>query len=170
MTILPGEGAQEGKVIYEQASLLMSMDLIAKKKYSEAIKMIEKSKEYPEHLGVGKPYVVDTRIQDYLSIYCLDKLNRKSETDALKKSISEYKGRRRGPSYSNILTVNVLNGMGDKAAADEMVSKMAESKIPAQKWVAAVAKNDQAGAAELEKEFASDVNFQIIKKVLEVTK
>jgi len=31
MTILPGEGATEGKVIYEQSSLLLSMDLIAKK-------------------------------------------------------------------------------------------------------------------------------------------
>ena len=170
MTILPGEGASEGKVIYEQASLLMSMDLIAKKKYTDAIKMIEKSKEYPEHLGVGKPYVVDTRIQDYLNIYCLDKLNRKSESEPLKKSISEYMGRRRGPSYSNILTVNVLNSMGNKADADEMVQKMQDSNNPSQKWVAAIAKNDKAAAAELEKGFASDVNFQIIKKVLEVTK
>ncbi len=170
MTILPGEGAQEGKVIYEQASLLMSMDLIAKKKYADAIKMIDKSGEYPEHLGVGKPYVVDTRIQDYLSIYCLDKLNRKQETEPLKKSIADYKARRRDPSYSNILTVNVLNNMGDKAAADEMVMKMAESNIPAQKWVAAVAKNDQAAAAEIEKRVGADVNLQIIKKVLEVTK
>ncbi|MBI5010895.1 MAG: DUF5107 domain-containing protein [Bacteroidia bacterium] len=170
MTILPGEGAQEGKVIYEQASLLMSMDLIAKKKYADAIKMIDKSREYPEHLGVGKPYVVDTRIQDYLNIYCLDKLNRKSETEPLKKSISEFKGRRRGPSYSNILTINVLNDMGDKEAADEMIKKMSESNIPAQKWVAAVAKKDQAAVAEIEKGVGSDVNLQIIKKVLEVTK
>jgi tetratricopeptide (TPR) repeat protein len=170
MTILPGEGASEGKVIFEQASLLMSMDLIAKKKYSDAIKMIEKSKEYPEHLGVGKPYVVDTRIQDYLNVYCLEKMNRKAETESLKKSIAEYTGRRRGPSYSNILTVKVLNSLGDNGAADELVRKMAESNSPAQKWVAATAKNDLAAAAEFEKGFASDVNFQIIKKVLEVTK
>ncbi|HUX97359.1 MAG TPA: DUF5107 domain-containing protein [Bacteroidales bacterium] len=170
MTILPGEGAREGKVIYEQASLLMSMDLIARKKYTDAIKMIDKSKEWPEKLGVGKPYEVDTRIQDYLNIYCLDKMNRKSETEPLKKSISEFTGRRRGPSYSNILTVRLLNNMGNKAAADEMIKKMAESSVPAQKWAAAVAKNDQATAAELEKGFGSDVNFQIIKKVLEVTK
>ena len=170
MTILPGEGAREGKVIYEQASLLMSMDLIARKKYSDAIKMIEKSKEWPERLGVGKPYVVDTRIQDYLNIYCLDKLNRKSETDPLKKSVSEYTGRRRGPSYSSILTVNVLNDMGNKTAADELIKNMSESNNPAQKWMVAVAKNNQAAAAELEKELGSDVNFQIIKRVLEVTK
>jgi tetratricopeptide (TPR) repeat protein len=171
MTILPFEGASEGKIIYEQASLLMSMDLIAKKKYPDAIKMIEKSKEYPERLGVGKPYVVDTRIQDYLNIYCLEKMNRKSETVALKNSIAEFKGaRRRGNTYSNLITIKVLNDMGDKAAADEMVGKMQESNIPSQKWVAAMAKNDQAASAELEKGFGSDVNFQIIKKVLEVTK
>jgi tetratricopeptide (TPR) repeat protein len=170
MTILPGEGASEGKVIYEQASLLMSMDLITKKKYSDAIKMIDKSKEYPERLGVGKPYVVDTRIQDYLNIYCLEKLNRKAETEPLKKSISEYTGRRRGPSYSNILTVNVLKSMGNKAAADEMIQKSEASNVPAQKWVAATAKNNLAAAAELEKGIGTDVNLQIIKRVLEVTK
>ncbi len=170
MTILPGEGASEGKVIYEQASLLTAMDLIAGKKYSDAIKMIDKSKEYPERLGVGKPYVVDTRIQDYLNIYCLEKLNRKAETEPLKKSISEYTGRRRGPSYSNILTVNILNSMGNKAAADEMIKKSEESDSHPQKWVAAIAKNYKAEASELEKEFGSDVNFQIIKRVLEVTR
>jgi tetratricopeptide (TPR) repeat protein len=170
MTILPGEGAREGKVIYEQAALLMSMDLMAKKKYADAIKMIDKSKEWPERLGVGKPYVVDTRIQDYLNIYCLEKLNRKSETEALKKSIAGYTGSHRVPSYSNILTINVLNGMGDKTAADELINNMEYSKNPAQKWIIATIKNNQKEITELEKELGTDVNFQIIKKVLEVTK
>lgn len=170
MTILPFEGASEGKIIYEQASLLMSMDLIAKKKYSDAIKMIEKSKEYPERLGVGKPYTVDTRVQDYLNVYCLEKMNRLSETEPLKRSITESTGSRRGPLYSNILTIKALNDMGNKTAADAMIQKMDESNIPAQKWVAAIANNNQASATELEKGFGTDVNFQIIKKVLEVTK
>ena len=171
MTIIPFEGASEGKIIYEQASLLMAMDLIAKKKYSNAIKMIEKSKEYPERLGVGKPYVVDTRIQDYLNIYCLEKMNRKSETGALRKSISEFQGvARRGNLYSNLLTIKTLTELGDKTAAAEMVQKMQASNIPAQKWIAATVKNDLVTAAELEKGFSTDVNFQIIKRVLEVTK
>ncbi len=179
MTILPFEGGEgKGKEIYEQASLLMSMDLIRKKKYTDAIKMIEKSKEYPKRLGGGKPYVVDTRIQDYLNIYCFEKLNRESETEPLKKSISDYKDPQLNPSYRNILTVNMLNRMGDKATADELVMKMAESDIPtyewvvtvANKWVAAVAKNDQGAIAGIEKGVGSDINLKIIKKVLEVTK
>jgi hypothetical protein len=146
------------------------MELMKKKKYVDAINMIDKSKEWPEHLGVGKPFDVDTRIQDYLNIYCLDKLNRKSETAALKKSIAEYRGTQWGSSFNNILTISMLNDMGNNEAAEEMIKKMAESNIPAQKWVAAVAKSDQVLIAELEKGFGSDVNFQIIKKVLEVTK
>ena len=76
MTILPFEGSSQGRVVFEQACLFLSIDLIQKKRYGEAIKMIEKSKEWPEKLGVGKPYEFDTRMQDYLLIYCLKKLNR----------------------------------------------------------------------------------------------
>jgi len=170
LNILPFEGASQGQIVFEQASLFLSMELMKKKKYVDAIKMIDKSKEWPEHLGVGKPFDVDTRIQDYLNIYCLDKLNRKSETAALKKSIAEYRGTQWGSSFNNILTISMLNDMGNNEAAEEMIKKMAESNIPAQKWVAAVAESDQVLIAELEKGFGSDVNFQIIKKVLEVTK
>ena len=55
MNILPSEGARFGKVIFDQACLFLSMDLIRDKKYANAIKMIDKSKEWPENLGVGKP-------------------------------------------------------------------------------------------------------------------
>ena len=90
MNILPFEGASEGKVVYDQACLFLSMDLIKEKKYANAIKMIDKSKQWPENLGVGKPYDVDTRIQDYLNVYCLEKMNKTSETAGLKKSIVDY--------------------------------------------------------------------------------
>ena len=66
------------------------MDLIKSKKYAEAIKMIEKSKEWPERLGVGKPYDVDTRIQDYLNIYCLEKMKKGNETADLRKSVIDF--------------------------------------------------------------------------------
>jgi len=51
-----------------------------------------------------------------------------------------------------------------------MIQKSEASNVPAQKWVAATAKNNLAAAAELEKGIGTDVNLQIIKRVLEVTK
>jgi Tfp pilus assembly protein PilF len=169
MNILPSEGARYGKVIFEQACLFLSMDLMKDKKYANAIKMIDKSKEWPENLGVGKPYEVDTRIQDYLNVYCLEKMNKAAETAGMKTSIVDYTNSHKYPSFSNILAVKTLEAKGDKAAAEEIVRKIQDSDNPVQKWVVATSKNDQAAIGTLEKEFATNSSFLIIKKVLEVT-
>jgi Tfp pilus assembly protein PilF len=169
MNILPFEGASEGKVVYDQACLFLAMDQIKDKKYANAGKMIEKSKQWPENLGVGKPYDVDTRIQDYLNAYCLEKMNKGGETAALKKSIVDYTAQNMYPSFSSILAINILKAKGDKAGAEELIKKMEGSHNPVQKWVVATAKNDQAAIGSLEKELASNTNFLVIKRVLEVT-
>jgi hypothetical protein len=131
--------------------------------------MIEKSKEWPEKLGVGKPYDVDTRVQDYLNIYCLEKMKKSGETAGLKKSIVDYTNSHKQPSYSNILAIETLKAQGDKSGAEDMVKKMEGSDNPVQKWVVATAKNDQTAASNLEKEFVGNNNFLVLKKVLEVT-
>lgn len=169
MTILPFEGASEGKVVYDQACLFLAMDLMKDRKYANALKMIDKSKQWPENLGVGKPYDVDTRIQDYLNAYCLEKMNKGSETAALKKSIVDFTAENQYPSFSNILAINTLKAQGNKADAEELIKKIQNSNNPVQKWVTAVAKNDQAAASGIEKEFVGNTNFLVIKKVLEVT-
>ena len=169
MNILPFEGASEGKVVYDQACLFLSMDLIKSRKYANALKMIEKSKQWPENLGVGKPYDVDTRIQDYLNAYCLEKMNKASETAGLKKSIVDYTNTHKRPSFSNILALETLQAQGDTSAAEDLVMKMQNSGSPVQKWVVATAKKDQSTIASLEKEFEGNTEFLLIKRVLEVT-
>jgi len=170
MVILPNEGASQGKEVFEQASLFLAMDLIGRKKYSEAIKMIEKSKEWPESLGVGKPYTPDIRIQDYLKIYCLEKLNRKSETEVLRKSIIDFTNGRLSPSFSNILAVKILKEKGDTNGADNLIQKLSAKENPIQKWVIATSNNDQAALATLEKDFEKNTRFMILKRLAEVTK
>jgi tetratricopeptide (TPR) repeat protein len=67
MNILPSEGARQGKTIFEQACLFLSIDLIKNRKYSEAMKMTEKSKEWPENLKLlketGETEAANTLIQ-----------------------------------------------------------------------------------------------------------
>ncbi|MBK7711866.1 MAG: hypothetical protein IPJ37_13580 [Bacteroidales bacterium] len=169
MNILPNEGASLGKVVFEQANLFLSMDLIEQKKYAEAIKMIEKSKEWPENLGVGQPYNVDTRIQDYLNVYCLEKLRKSGETTGLKKSIIDYAGKYEYPSFNDILSIKTVNASGDIAAVEAIVKKIQDSDNPVQMWVVATAKNDLNAISALEKELAANTSFLIIKRVLEVT-
>jgi tetratricopeptide (TPR) repeat protein len=170
MIILPHEGARQGKEVFEQASLFLAMDLIGKKKYSEAVKMIEKSKEWPERLGVGKPYNPDIRIQDYLTIYCLEKMNRIGEIEALRKSIIDFTEQRPSPSFSNILAINIMKETGDSKGANELLQKLSGQANPIQKWVIAASNNDQATLNTLEKDFEKNTRFMILKRLTEVTK
>jgi Tfp pilus assembly protein PilF len=173
MHILPFEGASQGKVVFEQACLFLAMDLISNKRYGEAIKQIEKSKEWPENLGVGKPYNVDTRIQDYLEIFCLEKLNRSNDAASLSKSIIDYTNQNyMSPSFNHILAIRILKERGETDATNTLIQKIvdsARSANPIQQWVIASCKNDQALISDLEKNFERNNNFLIIRKLTEIT-
>ena len=174
MNVLPNEGASQGKEIFEEACLFLSTDLLKKKKYEEAIRMIEKSKEWPENLGVGKPYDVDTRIQDYMKIICLEKMNRKKETDELRKSVIDYtKQHLMSPSFNSILAVRLLRDQGKTDEANELIQKISNSSNtdnPVIMWIIASEKNDLAAIKELEKKFSENAPLLILKKVAEVSK
>jgi hypothetical protein len=171
MNILPSEGARQGKVIFEQAGLFLSIDLIKNKKYTEAMKMIEKSKDWPENLGVGKPYDVETRIQDYLDIFCLEKLKRSNETEVLRKSIIDYTNQETSPSFNNILALKLLKEKGNTESANALVQKIEKSgaaENPVNQWVIATFKNDQTKINNLEKGFTKNNYFLIAKKISEL--
>jgi tetratricopeptide (TPR) repeat protein len=67
LILLPAEGAREGHEIFRSALILRSLDYFRAKKYNKALKDLEKARTWPETLGVGKPYVTDERIEDYIT-------------------------------------------------------------------------------------------------------
>jgi hypothetical protein len=79
LNVLPFEGSGEGHEVYEQVLLLQAVELMEGKKWKEALKYINLSKEWPENLGEGKPYDVDTRLQDYMTAVCLRKQGKPAE-------------------------------------------------------------------------------------------
>jgi len=105
--ILPYEHAGEGRDLYTSAYFGLTMEEINKKNYTKAINLINTSKKWPEQLGVGKPYNVDERIQDYLLFYCYSKLENNVAEKYLKKII-DY-------SRSNIKNKSVFHWLGLKA-------------------------------------------------------
>jgi tetratricopeptide (TPR) repeat protein len=76
LAVLPYENASEGRVLFEKAHLLLAGELIRGRKYQEALSHIAKSREWPEHLGVGKPYDPDERLQAVMEAYCARKLGK----------------------------------------------------------------------------------------------
>ena len=73
--VLPSELGKESRQIYEWALLEKSIQLIRSRKFDQARDNIEKSRAWPKNLGIGKPYVVDERIQDILIDYINNPLN-----------------------------------------------------------------------------------------------
>ncbi|MCK5440774.1 MAG: DUF5107 domain-containing protein [Maribacter sp.] len=78
--VLPFEGATEGRNIYHETCIKLSLDAIAKKRYSDAIKYAQKAKLWPKNLGVGQHYDVDERLDDYLMGYAYEKLGNKERS------------------------------------------------------------------------------------------
>jgi len=66
LKVLPFEGASEGRRLYETAHYYEALNQIDAKEYDQAILLLNKSKDWPEELGVGKPYDLDERIPNYL--------------------------------------------------------------------------------------------------------
>ncbi|MCD6332432.1 MAG: DUF5107 domain-containing protein, partial [Bacteroidales bacterium] len=70
LEILPNEGAREGHEIYREAHLLAAIEQIKMKHFEQAMQHIELARDWPENLGVGKPYQTDERIEEYLAGIC----------------------------------------------------------------------------------------------------
>jgi tetratricopeptide (TPR) repeat protein len=72
--VLPYEGASEVHGLFVCCQVHLALEHMEKGDYRCAIGYIEKSKEYPEHLGRGRPYNPDFRLQEGLEAICRERL------------------------------------------------------------------------------------------------
>ncbi|HEX5555365.1 MAG TPA: DUF5107 domain-containing protein [Chitinophagaceae bacterium] len=70
--ILPYEGATDGHRLYKQVKLMLALQLLQSGKYQAALRKVSEAREWPAHLGVGKPYPnmikdsLENKIQDII--------------------------------------------------------------------------------------------------------
>jgi hypothetical protein len=174
MKILPFEGSVQGKYVYEQSYLLLANDLMQKGKYKDALVSLEKSKEWPEHLGVGAPFEPDNRMQNYMEAICNSKLGRANVAKDLQNAVLDFTkahysdGR---SNFNNIFALEILKQRGETEAADLLIQQIKQSDQstnPIQQWVVASFTGDLATSNKLEKEFATNNYFKIIKQLKEI--
>jgi tetratricopeptide (TPR) repeat protein len=153
LQVLPNEGAYAGRSVFRQANLFQAMESLDKKNYARVATAIKASREWPENLGVGKPYdyLVDTRIEDYIQAKAYaGQGNKTKEKEQLGKIVGSIPGRSRFVS-GNLLSAIALRDLGDKAKADAMVeswSRTSPGNRIAQ-WCAAIYEGDRAKAAAI---------------------
>jgi len=90
MVALPSEGATGVHSLFVDCHIKFALKYVEMRDYLKAIVHLNKSQEYPENLGTGKPYNPDFRLQQYIMAYCYDKMGDEEKAEHLRKSIYDY--------------------------------------------------------------------------------
>ena len=71
LSILPYEGAADGRLLYREAKLMLAAQAIAAGRWNDAARQVAAARQWPERLGAGKPYAadVDERLEDTLQAH-----------------------------------------------------------------------------------------------------
>jgi hypothetical protein len=176
--ILPNEGARYGRVTYRQACLMEGIDHFKKGKYNSALKSIDNARLWPENLGVGKPYKVDERIENYFEAVCQEKKGKNSQADQLYKKVVDFTSVS-NPRYSSVdfMYIMSLKSLDKDELANQFLDtwEKADPENVVQKWCRAkkngnidlarnVAQqiNTETGGTPWDPKYA-DTEFEIIK-------
>ena len=125
--ILPYEHAGEGRDLYTSAYFGSAMESISNSDYKKAIELLIKSKEWPENLGVGKPYNPDERVQNYLLYFCMDKINDPRSKSYLEDVIDYTERNIDNISSNHILGYEATKILTGKMSPDSFIEKLIAS-------------------------------------------
>jgi hypothetical protein len=92
ISIIPFEGATEGRELYRETKLSMAIEQMKVRNYNRALQKIRESKLWPDNLGVGKPYdqEIDLRLEDWMSYLCYRELKNKTEAEKSLRRITQF--------------------------------------------------------------------------------
>ena len=90
--------------------------------YNNAVKLVEKSMEWPEHLGVGSPYIPDVRLENYIEAMCYEQMGNKDKATKLYESITKFtiENWKKWGSYHYISAI-VLRKLGKNEQAKQLL-------------------------------------------------
>ncbi len=118
--LLPSEGAGASRIIYEEAHIKYALELIEKKKYKSSVEVLQEAMEWPENIGVGKPYDPEQRKAEFLLAYSYEKLGNKTLADEQLKNIIDYTRKtmdKSRPDHYLGLVALTISGKEDEAEA-----------------------------------------------------
>ena len=151
MQVLPNEGSYAGRAVYREANLYRAMEQLGHKNYKQVMKSVEASKEWPENLGVGKPYddMIDSRLEDYLEAKAAAGQGDSRKASVLLSAVAGYKTSRSHFGSGNLLSALALRESGKVQEADRMVAAWStdfpENRVA--QWCTAIYRGEKEKAA-----------------------
>jgi len=166
-TILPYEGATDGRLLYREAWIMQAIDQLKRGKISDASASIGKARQWPEQLGVGKPYDadIDDRLEKYMEGLVLQKSKgAASANNSWKNVVDVHAG---GTNANTLLTALALSNLsradeGEKLLTD-WLKKQPDNKVA--QWCFDQFKGK---SPAIPNELLSDNNFRLVSAVVTI--
>ncbi len=143
--ILPFEGGTIGRDFYHEACIGEALNYLKKGKFNSVIKYAEKAGEWPENLGVGRPFDVDERLESYLIAKALYNSGKKSEADKIFEQLATYKKPlHTGENSKLIFQLLALKQLNKEQKAQELLRNTLNDypENPYLKWVSSAFAQD----------------------------
>jgi tetratricopeptide (TPR) repeat protein len=167
LNVLPNEGSTSGRLLYREAKIMLARQSVASGNCKKALQYLQQAREWPEHLGSGKPYEddVDERPEDWLSYQCLQKSNKKAAAEMLDKILTytTHIDTERRPSVNNLVSAWALKEAGKEEEGRQLLQKVID-KHPSNavaKWALAAFTGEK---AEVPEQVLNDDNYQFVRK------
>ena len=135
LDILPFEGSTDGRTLYREAQLLLAADAFRTGDIELATRRVASAREWPEHLGAGKPYPedVDERVEDWMAAQCLERAGKPGEARVLVERLAaDTKARNTVGGLLSAVALATLGSQPDAVRAlDEWAALQADPRIAA---------------------------------------
>jgi len=122
LTVLPNEGATSGRLIWRESNLREAVQSMIQQDFQAASDHIELARQWPENLGVGKPYGVDERLENFLLVAIHKYAGREEELSAVQQTIIDFP-LSKTLSAEDFITAWTLKMKNLKKEADHIMNK-----------------------------------------------
>jgi tetratricopeptide (TPR) repeat protein len=148
--ILPYEGAWEGRDLYRQAHLLLAVLGLKSGKLKAVAASVEKARLWPENLGVGKPFNVDERLENFILAAAAERRGDREKAGTLYASICADTDKfRTNWDAVHLVGAQALKKAGKAAEAERLFAdwRIARGEgDPVFSWAVAEFNGDEQGA------------------------
>jgi tetratricopeptide (TPR) repeat protein len=171
--ILPYEGAREGHDVYRQAHLLQAALELAGERPGAALQSASKAREWPENLGVGRPYDVDERLEDYLTALAHEAMGDRDRAYKVFQGIVDLtKKKRTSWEAAHLMALFALKKTGRQEEAAALLSEwktMEGPDNPSLRFAQAVLSGNRKEIQTFHKEVAfRDRNLTLLMRLVKI--
>jgi predicted Zn-dependent protease len=124
LNLLPCEGHTEAHSLFRESFLMLAVERLKDGACDQALKFIGTAREWPEHLGAGKPYPsdLDERLEDWLTYRCQRNRNGSNEARQILERIIAFPVRSTHGSAGRIIRALALKASGRASEAEALLS------------------------------------------------